>query len=195
MRRAIRRLLRSPQASAGQAATAIFVLGGAREREEFAARLASRRWWRGGTLPLFISSGSYRYLADFDPGDPSNVHRHRMHGVDFARMRTRTTMDRRAVDTVGNFTTMVGPIADAGHRKVLIVTSRYHVQRASWCAGVVLGSYDIEFSMLVCDSEAAPESESWGAVRTCRDTLRCMAWVMFGLSGDTVARWWHPDRT
>lgn len=198
--RALSTLLRpSPSALdvCGNRATAILVLGGEREREEFAARLASKRRWRGGTLPLFISSGSYRYAADFDPTDLANPHLHRMSGVDFARLRSRLVMDRRAVDTVTNFTTMVEMLAQTGHRRLLIVTSNSHLRRSRACAAVVLGSHDIEFSFRACDADVAPAhgAEPWGTARTVRDVARCLMWVCYGLSGETIARWRHPDRT
>jgi hypothetical protein len=70
--------------------TAILVLGGDRRREEFAARESIRY----GRLQVFVSSGSYRFVSDFDPDALDNPHRHRMAGVDFADLQARLVLDR-----------------------------------------------------------------------------------------------------
>jgi hypothetical protein len=57
------------------AATAVLILGGEREREEYGAALASRLPYI--SAQLYVSSGCYRLLRDFDPTNIANPHRGR----------------------------------------------------------------------------------------------------------------------
>ena len=186
---ALRQVVWSPAALCASEASAILVCGGDPAREEFAARMAST-----GALAsaqLYVSSGMYRRVTDFDPDDMDNPHRQRMHGVDFAALKPRLHLDRRAVDTVGNLTTLARDLADGGHTNVALVTSAEHMRRAAVCAAIVLGSYRISFTPVSCET-AANGTESW--LRTARDACRCVLWVLTGCDGETIARWMHPHR-
>jgi len=83
--RAYRRYLRSEREKAKGCHDAIFVLGGHRSREHYAARIACI----GGNrhLPIFVSSGSYWKIRDFDPLNLSNPFRESFTGVDFKSLR------------------------------------------------------------------------------------------------------------
>mmetsp|Transcript_15212 Transcript_15212/g.24238 ORF Transcript_15212/g.24238 Transcript_15212/m.24238 type:complete len:215 (-) Transcript_15212:522-1166(-) len=125
--RAYRRYLRSEREKAKGCHDAIFVLGGHRSREHYAARIACI----GGNrhLPIFVSSGSYWKIRDFDPLNLSNPFRESFTGVDFKSLRTRLHLDRRAIDTVTNFTSMVRVFKDKGIKHVLVITSKSHIAR------------------------------------------------------------------
>ena len=97
-------------------------------------------------------------MADFNPDNDDNPH-----DVDFARLRPRLHLDRQAVGTVGNFTTMVGALAEQGHTRVVLVTSAEHMRRAAMCAAIVLGSYSISFATVACREAAAAESLSYSS--------------------------------
>jgi hypothetical protein len=144
-------------------ASAILVCGGEPLREELAARMASAATGPLADAQLFISSGMYRKVADFNPDNDDNPHRVAMRDVDFARLRPRLHLDRQAVDTVGNFTTMVGMLAEQGHTRVVLVTSAEHMRRAAMCAAIVLGSYSISFATVACRGAAAAESLSYSS--------------------------------
>ena len=200
-------------------ATAILVCGGEPVREEFAARMASTTAM--SRVDLIVSSGMYRRLADFDPANSSNPHRIAMRGVDFPSLRQRLRLDRSAVDTVGNFTTTVGLLRELGHTHIILVTSAYHMRRASTCAAIVLGSFSISFTTVACQPAEVAGRQSWsrsqrhnhrpwwralwccsrregarteGWVRTARDAFRCVFWVLTGCDGASFARWVHPHR-
>lgn len=149
--------LRDPQA--------ILVLGGAAEREHFAADFASQHpdlevWVSSGTNPEYA-----QWLFHEAEISPNRVH-----------------LDYRAVDTVTNFTTVVEDLKREGVESVYLVTSDYHMRRAAIIAQVVLGRYDIAFQPLPVPSEAA---KSEPLVRGIRDGARAVMWVFTGQTGSS----------
>jgi len=147
---------------------AILVLGGATEREHFAAEFARQH----PELDVWISSGTNPEYAQwiFQEAeiDPARVH-----------------LDYRAVDTVTNFTTLVKDLESAGIESVYLVTSDYHMRRAAIIAQVVLGRYDIAFQPVSVPS-TDPEPEP--LVRGIRDGARAVFWVFTGQTGSS---WRH----
>jgi uncharacterized SAM-binding protein YcdF (DUF218 family) len=152
--------LREPQA--------ILVLGGDVEREHFAATFASAH----PRLEVWISSGTNPEYAEwfFQQAD---IDRDRIH------------LDYRAVDTVTNFTTLVEDLKQEGVESVYLITSDYHMRRASIIAQVVLGRYDITFQPIPVPSTAA---EPEPMVRGLRDGARAVFWVFTGQTGASWQR-------
>lgn len=147
---------------------AILVLGGATEREHFAAEFARQH----PTLGVWISSGTNTEYAEwlFQEAD---IDRHRVH------------LDYRAVDTVTNFTTLVDDLKDAGIQSVYLVTSDYHMRRAAIIGQIVLGRYDITFQPVpVPSNEPYPES----LIRGLRDGVRALWWVLTGQTGSSIGQ-------
>ena len=147
---------------------AILVLGGATEREHFAAEFARQH----PTLGVWISSGTNTEYAEwiFQEAD---IDRHRVH------------LDYRAVDTVTNFTTLVDDLKDAGIQSVYLVTSDYHMRRAAIIGQIVLGRYDITFQPVpVPSNEPYPES----LIRGLRDGARALWWVLTGQTGSSIGQ-------
>jgi uncharacterized SAM-binding protein YcdF (DUF218 family) len=145
---------------------AILVLGGAIEREHFAAEFARRH----PDLKVWVSSGTNPEYAQwvFQEADidPDRVH-----------------LDYRAVDTVTNFTTLVDDLKQSGVESVYLVTSDYHMRRAKIIAQVVLGRHDITFQALPVPSD---ETVAEPLLRGLRDGARAMLWVFTGQTGSSL---------
>lgn len=157
-----RELTRSPQA--------VLVLGGAAEREKFAAQFAQEH----PDLPVWVSSGSNPEYSEWvfaEAGiDPSRVHR-----------------DYQAVDTVTNFTTLVDAFKAQGITSVYLITSDYHMRRA-WVIGeIVLGSRGIDFKTVEVPSEQSSES----LAKALRDGARSVLWVVTGDTGSALAKYFE----
>lgn len=146
---------------------AILVLGGAPERENFAADFARQH----PNLPIWISSGSnIEYTEDvFSKA-----------GVSFDRLH----LDRTAVDTVTNFTTLVDELKAKGITSVYLVTSDTHMGRASLVGEIVFGSRGILLKPISVPSTR--QSEPWQ--KTARDGARALLWVATGHTGSTLSR-------
>jgi uncharacterized SAM-binding protein YcdF (DUF218 family) len=148
---------------------AILVLGGAAEREHFAAELATQY----PDLEVWVSSGTNPEYAHW-LFQEANIAPDRVH------------LDYRAVDTVTNFTTLVTDLKAEGVESVYLVTSDYHMRRASIIAQVVLGRYDITF-------EPVPVPSNYGAaeeplLRGLRDGARAVLWVFTGQTGSSLGQ-------
>ncbi|MEM7797523.1 MAG: YdcF family protein [Cyanobacteria bacterium P01_D01_bin.71] len=153
----IKAQLREPQA--------ILVLGGAIEREHFAAEFAQQH----PNLEIWVSSGTNPEYAQwlFQEAD---IELERVH------------LDYRAVDTVTNFTTVVEDLKQDGVESVYLVTSDYHMRRAKIIAQVVLSRHDITFEPLPVPSEQAGAEP---LVQGLRDGARAMLWVVTGQTGSS----------
>ena len=138
----------------------IFVLGGDLQREEVAAQLASY-----SHLPVLVSGGSNPEYARWLFG---------RHGLDPIRV----TLDYRARDTLGNFTSVVDGLRARGVRHLLLVTSSDHMDRALLVGRLVAGSRGIHLTAVAvpCGNQCHPERRSkvWG------DGLRALVWVLSG---------------
>lgn len=143
---------------------AILVLGGDFDREYFAAYFAQAH----PHLNVFISSGmpetqSRSYFAQV--------------GVDLNRVH----YDRRAVDTVTNFTTMVEALRSRHLRHVYLITSDFHMSRAQVLAYLIFGRYGIAITPITVPTQTPPEP--WWAI--VRDGGRGVLWI---LTGHTVEK-------
>eukprot|EP00899_Mesostigma_viride_P019036 jgi/Mesvir1/27133/Mv20805-RA.1 len=127
-------------------------------------------------LPVFVSSGHC---------DVRQV----MTGAGVAP--ARLTVCKRAVDTVTNFTTSLGFMRDHGIGHVYVVTSAYHMPRASIIARVIMGWSRISFTTVALPSSDPKPESVWRAVR---DTARALLWVLTGIEGSILGYFVHPSR-
>ncbi len=141
------------------------VLGGAPEREQFAAQFAKEH----PSVRIWVSSGSNREYAQwvFDEAQVPNE---------------QWALDYQAVDTVTNFTTLIEKLEDRRIDQVYLITSDYHMRRASLVAQIVLGSRGINFKPVEIPAEDAPERPETMA-REVRDGARSLLWVVTGKTG------------
>lgn len=163
-KQALGSLFRRPQA--------ILVLGGAPEREVFAADFARQY----PDLPVWVSSGTNPEYAEW-VFDQAEIDAERVH------------LDYRAVDTVTNFTTLVDDLKAQGIDSVYLITSDYHMRRAKVIGQIVLGSRDITFKAITVPSGQEEE----GLDRAIRDGARAILWVVTGRTGSTWHRTLHQS--
>jgi uncharacterized SAM-binding protein YcdF (DUF218 family) len=145
---------------------AILMLGGGQNREVFTAQFAQAH----PDIPIWVSSGTPipRARSIFRK---ANIPDHRLH------------LDRRATDTVTNFTTLVDDLDTAGIRHLYLITSDHHMARAQAIATLVLGSRGIAFTPVsIPTPNAMPESP----LRILRDTGRSILWLTIGRTGSSL---------
>ncbi|MGC1306232.1 MAG: YdcF family protein [Phormidesmis sp.] len=141
------------------------VLGGSPEREQFAAHFAKTH----PNVRIWVSSGSNPEYARwvFDQAQVPN---------------NQWALDYQAVDTVTNFTTLVSKLEDRQIKAVYLITSDYHMSRASIVAQIVLGSRGIGFKPISIPTQADPEQPET-VFREARDGVRSLLWVVTGKTG------------
>lgn len=141
---------------------ALLVLGGATEREVFAANFAHKH----PGLPIWVSSGSNPEFAEWVFSE-AGIKSDRVH------------LDYRAVDTVTNFTTLVDELRDRGIDSLYLITSDDHMRRA-WIIGeIVFGSRGISFKPVAVPSGREPEPMQ----KAVRDGVRAIVWLTTGYTG------------
>jgi uncharacterized SAM-binding protein YcdF (DUF218 family) len=145
---------------------AVLVLGGALEREVFAAKFAREH----PDLPIWVSSGSNPEYSEW-VFEEAGIAADRVH------------RDYQAVDTVTNFTTLVSEFKARGIDSVYLITSDYHMRRAVVIGEIVLGSQGIDFRPVEVASERSPESLN----KAIRDGARAVLWVVTGQTGNSLA--------
>lgn len=146
---------------------ALLVLGGATERENFAAEFARQH----PELPIWVSGGSnpeYTRSVFADAG----IEPHRVH------------IDRAAVDTVTNFTTLADELRSKGIDSVYLITSDYHMRRAQVIGEIVFGSRDIYMKPVSVPSRREAEP----LLKAVRDGARAVLWVTTGQTGSELNR-------
>jgi uncharacterized SAM-binding protein YcdF (DUF218 family) len=146
---------------------AVLVLGGATDREAFAAQFAQRH----PGLPIWVSSGSNPEYAEWlfsEAGIPSE----------------RVHLDYQAVDTVTNFTTLVDRFKARGINSIYLITSDYHMRRAMVIGEIVLGSRGIDFKPIAVPSQQSSEPIE----KSIRDAARAILWVTTGDTGWKLAQ-------
>ncbi|HEY9850400.1 MAG TPA: YdcF family protein [Leptolyngbyaceae cyanobacterium] len=144
---------------------AILTLGAWIDRELFTAQFASTR----PNLEIWVSSGT-------PPETASAVFRA------FNIPDSRVHIDRRAVDTVTNFTSLIGDFKSRQIRHLYLITSDYHMARAKAIATIILGSQGIAFTTLGVPSQQPAESP----LRIARDVGRSIIWVVTGRTGASL---------
>lgn len=140
----------------------ILMLGGEPHREAFTAYFASTR----RHLPIWISSGQ---------GEDEAMPLFTQMGISAQQV----TFDYRAVDTVTNFTTLVSDLQTHNIHHLYLITSDYHLNRASAIAFIILGSHRIAFTPIGIPTRMPPEA-SW---RIGRDVARSWLWLTTGWTG------------
>jgi len=149
---------------------AIFVLGGGSDREVAAAKLSSQH----PELDVWISTGS-------PPEKVTEIFNEA--GVPLSQLH----LDYRAMDTVTNFTTMVGVFQQQDIEHIYLLTSDFHVRRARAIAFFVFGSYGIAYTFVEIPcipanhvpSHCLPES----TFHILRDATRSLFWLLLGETG------------
>jgi uncharacterized SAM-binding protein YcdF (DUF218 family) len=146
---------------------AIFVLGGATERERFAAKFATQH----PELPIWVSSGSPKDYAKrvFTKA-----------GIEASRVH----LDYQAVDTVTNFTSLVDTFQAEGFDSVYLITSDYHMRRARVIGEIVFGSRDIKLVPVPIPTGKPPESTK----KCLRDGARAILWLTTGHTGASLGQ-------
>ncbi|WAL60596.1 YdcF family protein [Thermocoleostomius sinensis A174] len=145
---------------------AVLVLGGATEREQFAAEFARQH----PALPIWVSSGSNPEYAEWLFAE-AGIAADRVH------------LDYRAVDTVTNFTTLVDEFQRQGINSVYVITSDYHMRRAVVIGEIVLGSRGITLEPIAVPSKHANEPLD----KVVRDAARSILWITTGRTGANLA--------
>lgn len=149
---------------------ALLVLGGATERENFAAEFAREH----PQLPIWISGGSNPEYTEAVFADA---------GIDSERLH----IDRAAVDTVTNFTTLVDEFQERGIDSVYLITSDYHMRRARIIGEIVFGSRGIVLKPVTVPSNRDTESP----LKAVRDGARAVMWIVTGHTGSSLNQWYE----
>lgn len=145
---------------------AILTLGGGIGREKAAAKLAQDY----PHLEIWVSSGSLLPKEAYSLFQEFGIAEHRLH------------LDRRATDTVTNFTTLVNELEQSNIKHVYLVTSDFHLPRATAIATIVLGSRGIAFTPVAITSDHPPES----TLKILRDSGRSLFWILTGHTGASL---------
>jgi hypothetical protein len=221
----VRELIRTYLGGDAPPADLLLVPGGDKRRELTGAALVCggaahhRHLLRPGA-PLIVSSG----VATIDEVAAAAQIRGRAALVATsasAPAGARCACDRRAVDTVTNFTSLAVELRRRGVRCVAVATSSYHLRRAAWSARIILGSQGIRVRAVAVgdgDGDAtgaeARRGRDAGAdpppaaappphclhpapeslARAVRDAARAWLWVFVGVDCGWVARAVHQDR-
>lgn len=146
--------LKSPTKKAQK--EAIFVLGGATERERFAAKFAQQH----PKLPIWVSSGSPEAYA-------------RKVFMRAGIKKSRVHLDYQAVDTVTNFTSLADVFQSQGISRVYLITSSDHMRRARVIGEIVFGSRGIQLKPVSVSNKRTPEPPE----KCLRDGIRAILWV------------------
>lgn len=146
----------------------IFTLGGGSGREEFTALFAQQH----PTLDIWVSSGASTQQA-------KDIFRRA------AIADNRINIDRRAIDTVTNFTSLVKDFRDRDIHHLYLITSDFHMRRARAIAFFVFGSRGITTTPVIITSQQPNES----LIKVARDIGRSILWIATGHTGASL----HPQ--
>lgn len=143
---------------------AILTLGGGQIREVLTAKFALER----PNLPIWVSTGSEEMLA-------REIFR------DAGVNNQRVYIDRRATDTVTNFTTLVKDFRQQHIQHIYLITHDFHLPRAKAIAFVVLGSQGITYTPVALASNHPQEPK----LKIVRDVLRSLLWIVTKRTGSS----------
>lgn len=146
---------------------AILTLGGGHQREVFTAEFAR---WRP-QLPIWVSTGSKEIRA-------REIFQRA--GVDNRRI----YLDRRATDTVTNFTTLVKDFKQQNIKHIYLITSDFHLPRAKAIAFMILGSQGIAYTPISLATDRKPEP----IIKIMRDVTRSFFWILTRRTGSSLNR-------
>ena len=91
-------------------------------------------------------------------------------------------LDGQAMDTVTNFTTLVGQFEQQRLQHLYLVTSDFHMRRARAIAAIVLGSRGIVVTPAAVQSNQEFES----VLKAVRDVVRSIIWLVAGKTGASL---------
>ena len=148
-----------------QTPQALLVLGGAQQREIFAADFARSH----PQLHVWVSGGSNPEYSEW-VFEEAGIAPERVH------------LDYQAVDTVTNFTTLADRLRAQGIYSVYLITSDYHMRRACTIGEIVFGSRGISFKPIPVRTGQPPEP----LFKTIRDGARSLVWVTTGYTGSDL---------
>lgn len=143
---------------------AIFVLGSASQRMEFAGEF----WQKHNDLDIWVSDYAWNLDINRRIFQKFGVPNQQLH------------LDGRATDTVTNFTSLVEDFVAQKLQHIYLMTSDYHMRRARAIAAIVLGSRGVVVTPVAVLSRGE-ESESF--VRVLRDCGRSVLWLFTGRTG------------
>ncbi len=144
---------------------AMLTLGGGSAREEFTAEFAQHF----PSLDIWVSSG-------MPPQQARTIFK-------AARIPdSRIHLDSRAVDTVTNFTTLVADFQQRQINHIYLITSDFHMPRATAIATIVLGGHGITFTPVSITSNRPKESY----LHISRDIVRSLLWILTGRTGASL---------
>lgn len=146
---------------------AILTLGGGHQREVFTADFALLQ----PNLPIWVSTGTKEIRA-----------REIFHSAGLENRRI--YLDRRATDTVTNFTTLVQDFKQQDIKHIYLITSDFHLPRAKAIAFVVLGSQGITYTAVPLTTNRKPEPK----VKIVRDLARSVFWIFTKHTGSSLNR-------
>ena len=146
---------------------AILTLGGGYQREVFTAKFALAH----PAMPIWVSTGVKEIKAReiFQQVGISN---------------RRIYLDRRATDTVTNFTTLVADFKKQGIQHIYLITSDFHLPRAKAIAFMVLGSQGIAFTPVSVATNNLAEPK----IKIARDVIRSYFWILTKRTGSSLNR-------
>jgi len=146
---------------------AILTLGGGYQREVFTAKFATMH----PNMPIWVSTGTKKVRAReiFQQAGITN---------------RRIYLDRRATDTVTNFTTLVNDFNQQNIQHIYLITDDFHLPRAKAIAFLVLGSRGITYTPI----SLTTTKESEPKLKIVRDILRSYFWLITKHTGSSLNR-------
>ena len=146
---------------------AILTLGGGHQREVFTAEFAIAH----PKMPIWVSTGTKELRA-----------REIFHqaGINSRQI----YLDRRATDTVTNFTTLVADFKKQRIQHIYLITSDFHLPRARAIAFLVLGSQGITYTPVSLTTNRLPEPKT----KIVRDVIRSYFWLLTKRTGSSLNR-------
>ena len=136
---------------------AILTLGGGHQRETFTAEFAIAH----PNLPIWVSTGTKEVRAR-EIFQQANINNRRVY------------LDRRATDTVTNFTTLAADFKKQKIQHIYLITDDFHLPRAKAIAFMVLGSQGITYTPIALRTTRETESKT----KIVRDILRSYLWIV-----------------
>ncbi|MBW4592655.1 MAG: YdcF family protein [Brasilonema angustatum HA4187-MV1] len=143
---------------------AIFVLGSASQRMEFAGEF----WQKHTDLDIWVSDYAWNLDINRRIFQKFGVPNQQLH------------LDGRATDTVTNFTSLVEDFVAQKLQHIYLITSDYHMRRARAIASIVLGSHGIAVTPVEVPSRG---DKSETLVRVLRDCGRSVVWIFTRRTG------------
>lgn len=146
---------------------AILTLGGGHQREVFTTEFAKMH----PELPIWVSTGTKEVRAREIFQQAGIINR-------------RVYLDRRATDTVTNFTTLVNDFKQQKIQHIYLITDDFHLPRAKAIAFMVLGSRGVTYTPISLTTTRKPEPK----LKIVRDVARSYFWIMTKHTGSSLNR-------